>query len=341
MVDGFENNEALSSAFERIGAACDRYASGEIDREMLVSTLSDAPETVWSDKSFSSRIVELLVENDALYNSALEGEALYAELIADMLPSAFWRVKENAVLITEILIDTVIRDYGYASCCDVTAIFAHVPDIFWEDIAFVRTLVDVITKRMGAFDDLGSIDGLFPGAVFENANNVLYTVLSIFRAGQRNAIEFGMLPAAAWQDRRIILMILSNLEDALRSDRYLFTMYPAFRGSNRDYLSSFLRYTPTELKSDKEFILEFMGYEYFRDDLGALYDWIDVDMWRDKSFVTEALELDAATAVYVSDELSEDDEIKRCIIANVDLDWDLGRAPCERIPEWIKRLLDK
>ena len=84
-----------------------------------------------------------------------------------------------------------------------------------------------------------------------------------------------------------------------------------------------------------------MGYEYFKDDLDVLYNWIDVDMWRDKSFVTEALELDAASAVYVSDELSEDDEIKRCIIANVDLDWDLGRAPCERIPEWIKRLLDK
>ena len=341
MVDRLENNETLSSAVERIGAVCDRYASGEIDREMLVSALSDAPETVWSDKSSSARIVELLVENDALYNSSLDGEELYVELIAGLLPQAFWSVKKNAVVITEILIDTVIRDYGYASCCDVTAIFTRVPAMLWEDRSFALTLVDVITKRMGAFDDLGSIDDLFPEAVFENASNVLYTVLSIFRADQRNATRFGILPAAAWQDRRIILMILSNLEDALRSDRYLFTMYPTFRGSNRDYLSSSLRYAPTELKSDKEFILEFMGYEYFRDDLDALYDWIDVDMWRDKGFVTEALKVDAASALYVSNELSEDEEIRRCIIANVDLDWDLGRAPSERIPEWIKKLLEK
>ncbi len=126
------------------------------------------------------------------------------------------------------------------------------------------------------------------------------------------------------------------LEENLRSDRYHFTMYPTYRGSNRDYLETFFDHIPDKFRSDDEFVMDFLYHDYFAEEFDMLYDWMDKKLWHDKDIVLKALEVTPSAVIYIPQELSTDEEIRTYIEENIDFEWDLNGIPDEKIPQWIK-----
>lgn len=331
-------NEILGVALGEIERACEAYVSGEIDDEGLRGVLVNLPAALWNDPDSLESMLNILLEDEDLYDVSLEKKYWFSEFIVDLLPTFFWEEQSNVLRATEIIIDSIIRNYECASSADLESIFEKVPESWWDDSNFALTMVDMVVGRESGIEDLNCIDSIFPDTVFKDKHSLLYTVRSITNETQANAAEFRLFPRATWEDRELVFMILSNLDYELRSDRYLFTMYPVFRGSNTDYLESFFYYVPDKFKTDKEFALEFLSYTYFHDDLKVLFDWMDGSLWYDKDVVLKALECNVNSLLYVPRELAASEEVRTYIDENIDLEYDLGGVPNDSIPEWIKEL---
>ena len=75
--------------------------------------------------------------------------------------------------------------------------------------------------------------------------------------------QLTLFPEKSWESGTVIFEILSCLQAALENDRAWGTVYCNFRGSNKDYWEDFLNYVPDKFKSDQDFILELLEYDYF------------------------------------------------------------------------------
>ena len=331
-------NETLEAAKARIAVACEEYVSDKIDEDGVRDVLSAIPEALWADESAALSMVTILVEDDELYDKSLEEDKYFAEFICGFLPEAFWNNRDGILSVTGLIVDSLISWCSFASFSDFTDVLRFVPDCVRQDRAFLLSIIEIVAARENSLDWNGGFDDLISDSFLSDKDSLLAVVMYIMRAKQSNAADFWMVPTAAWEYQEIVFWILENFRDEYESDHYLFTMYPVFRGSVRDYLESFIQFIPDKFKSDKEFILEFLREDYFASEFDLLYDWMDKDLWYDKELVLKALESDVTSVVYVPKEMSKDKEIKNYIDENIDFDWDLSEIPEEKIPQWIKEL---
>lgn len=66
-------------------------------------------------------------------------------------------------------------------------------------------------------------------------------------------------------------------------------------------LEELINNIPNILSSNKDFILEFLDYDYFCDEFDLLYEWIDKKLWSNKEFVFDAYSKDHCSLNYVAD----------------------------------------
>lgn len=68
------------------------------------------------------------------------------------------------------------------------------------------------------------------------------------------------------------------------------------------------------LNKDKDFILELLGHYYFSDEYDVIFRWIDKELWNDKDFVLDVIEICGASYIYlkkfISEHLLNDQDIK-------------------------------
>jgi len=329
-------NEILNDIQTLVAKSCEQFVSGELDIEAFRNILSNIPETFWLDAEASLNMIQILVEDEDLYDISFQKKVSFTKFIGSFLPETFWKNRDGILRVTELIIDDLISWCSFASFSDFTDILQFVPNDIRQDRYFVLSMVEMIAERHNSLDWDGDFEDVVPSSFLRDKDSLLEVVMYIIEAKQTNAADFGLVPTAAWEYSEIIFWILSNFQDEYESDRYLFTMYPVFRGSKRDYLESFISFVPDKFKSDKEFVLEFLGYNYFSDEFDILYDWMDNELWCDKQIALRALETDVTAVVHLPQELSIDEEIKNYIEENIDFDWDLGEVSIEKIPQWIK-----
>jgi hypothetical protein len=328
----------LSEALTFIDGLCESYINGSVDEKSFRESLEMIPAELWQDENSSLSMINVLVENVDLYDISIPKHMGFAEFICGFIPDSFWSNKAGIYGLMELVANYLSLHCEYVSQSDFEAIMRHFPTELWDDRGFALRMCDIITEWAHAMEGLNCVDELLPESFFENEENVRYTVLSLCEANDFNATDFRMYPSAAWKHSEIILLILSNLEEKLEADRYHFTMYPNFRGSNRDYLEMMFEYIPQSFKTDESFILEVLEYDYFSDAFEFLYEWIDKKLVENKEFVLKVWEIDEDVIEHVSDKLSDDEDVKRYIEENIDVDWILKCFPNKKIPQWIKEL---
>ena len=331
-----DREETLEVAKASIVTACKEYVEGKIDDDGVRRVLAEIPVYLWTDPSDSVTMIQVLVEDEDMYDISLERNVCFAKFVYGFLPTAFWGSKESVIRVVELIVDDLIAWCSFAAFHDFSDVLQFVPDGIRQDRWFTLSLIEMIAEREGSIDWSGRFDSILPESFLNDKDNLLAAVMFIMRAKQSNAADFALVPTSAWQHSDIIFWILRNFQDEYESDRYLFTMYPVFRGSKREYLETFLTFIPNKFKSDKGFVMEFMDYSYFSDEFGVLYDWIDKGLWYDKKIVLKVLESDVTAVVYVPQELLTDEEVKKYIDENIDFEWDLSGVPAEKIPQWIK-----
>jgi hypothetical protein len=331
-----EQYKMLNNTQTLVAKACEQFVSGELDGEAFRNILSNIPNDFWLDAEAALSMIQILVEDEDLYDMSLQKKVSFPKFISSFLPQTFWKNRDGILRATELIIDDLISWCSFASFSDFTDILQFLPNDIRQDRYFVLSMVEMIAARQSSLDWNGDFEDVVPSSFSRDKDSLLAVVMYIMRANQSNAADFGLVPTAAWEYSEIIFWILSNFQDAYEADRYLFTMYPMFRGSKRDYLESFISFVSNKFKSDKEFVLEFLGYDYFSDEFDILYDWMDNELWCDKQIALRVLETDVTAVVHLPQELSIDEEIKNYIEENIDFDWDLGEVSTEKIPQWIK-----
>ena len=318
MENCINEQEMLDAALETIEGFCKSYANKEMDQEAFCKALAEIPECLWTGKDSSLAMITALVENDDLYEFFQDKCESTPSVIGAMLPRIFWNNKENVLGAIELLIEILFRDFEYANCYEIECIFKNIPQEFWQDRVFALSVVDIISKWARGIEDLGSIDELIPSIVFDAPDKVDYTIISLAQSNNFDATNFYLYPTAAWGRTESIFLMLGYLVDALDGDSY--NMYPTYRGSTQDYLESFLSNVPARFKKDKDFVLEFLGYDALSDGFEALYNWMDKSLWADKEVVMTILDNDFDLLERVSEELMEDEEFKQYLKENFDLD---------------------
>ena len=296
----------LECVIEAITEASGQFVEKEIDFDALKKLFSDIPEAQWKDSAAMKKMVEIPLYDEDIYDIALDMNLNISEFVCELMPKNFWENGESIVSILE-LICTYNSEYPeYVSISDFEAVLNHVTDEMWKDKKLATKLVDKVTEWARRIDDLNCVDELIPKSFFEDEYEALYVVRGLCN-DDMNADNFCLFPSAAWQYQSVIIWILSNLEDELSGGG--FTMYPVFRGSKEEYISSFIEYIPDRFKSDKSFVLELLGYSYFSEAFGLIYDWIDPSLWSDGEFVSSVIkDVDSDAITRASEALFEDEE---------------------------------
>lgn len=336
-----ENKETiLANALSTINEACTHCLNEDIDISELKATILNLPKELWLDNECSYSLVDALLENSDLYDVSLEEDLFFTDFLCDLIPNEFWSDPDRAITAMDIIISTLPEICEYASVSDCKAVIKCFPSEYLQNKNFMLGVLDVIIDNARIIDDLNCIDKFVPSNFFDDAHSLRYIVSSICNASEQNATDFWLFPSAAWENKEAIFMILSNLQDQFESDSYLFTMYPTFSSNKRQYIEYMLDYTHEKFKCDKDFVLEFLEYNYFSEYFDVLYNWMDEALWHDKEVVMASLEVDHTVVQYIPNEFSTDEEIRNYIYENVDMKWDLGSVSKDKIPEWIKELFD-
>ncbi len=317
------DSSKLESVIEGITVACKRFVSKEIDFDGLREVFFGVPESLWSDGNAMSKIIEIPLYDDDIYDMAIDMNLNISDFVCELIPQSVWDDKDSIVAILDLLCDYHSECSECVGTSDFEAVFNHVTEEMWEDRPFAIKLVDKVTEWARGIYDLNCVDELIPSSFFKDEYDSCYVISSLCSANNMNAAEFYLFPAAAWQYPKAIIWILSNLEDELSGGG--FTMYPVFGGSKRDYISSLIEYISDSFKSDKDFILEFLEHSYFSDAFDLIYDWIDQSLWADSEFAAAVLcDIDSDAFDRVPNELLEDEDFIAALEDSFDI-YELGR----------------
>ena len=317
----------LELNIKKITEACDRFVKEEIDFEGLKSVFSSIPDELWLDSDAACRMMEIPFCNEDIYYISIDNMNLnISEFVCNLIPEHFWNNKDGILAILDLIYEYTSECTEYVSASDFEAVLDHVTEKMWEDRRFAIELVTKVTERARFIEDLGCVDELIPESFFKDEHDALYVVRQLCDADNRNADDFCIFPEAAWQYPKVILWILSNLEDELLGQSFRFTMYPTFIGSKEEYIASLIEYISDALKSDKSFILELLGYDYFGDAFDLIYDWIDQSLWADKEFVISLIrDVDSDIIKRADEELFKDENFMNAL----DEIYDLYEWGCE------------
>jgi hypothetical protein len=256
--------------------------------------------------------------------------------VCQLLPNSFWENRENILGAAEIIADYMAEFCEGVSRYDIEPVFDHITPELWEDNRFASAAANLVFERAYSMDDLNCISDLIPESVWKNENELCWVVRCIYNEDERNMGYLSLFPEKSWESAEVIFEILSCLQFALENDRSWGTVYCNFRDGIENYFDGFLAYVPEKFKSDKDFILNLLDYDYFADGFAQVYDWIDQSLWSDKEFVMEVLEKDCGAVIYVPDALATDEEFRTYIDENIELKWIEREYSQDEIPQWIK-----
>jgi hypothetical protein len=326
----------MEELLQRIIDACAAYYLEELDDAGFQKVVNEIPEKVWQDKDAALAIVKELVENEDLYEVSLKKRELFAEFVCSLLPQSVREKPDYILGIAEIIAEFMgTFDEGLSSG-DLKKVFSSMPHTPWEDEAFAIAAANMVIDRAYAMYDMNCISEVIPESVWQNEDELVWVVRRLYNEDERNMAHLSLFPRKSWESKKVIFEILSCLQSALENDRAWGTVYCNFRGDNESYFDGFLYYLPDKFKSDKDFILELLGYEYFFDGFSQVYDWIDQNLWLDKDFVLKVLEMDTSAVMKVPDQLAADEEFRVYVEENIDLEDIVQSVSEEKLPQWIK-----
>ena len=328
----------MEELLEKLEAACAAYYSKELDDVGFQNVIDTIPAELWQEKESALTIVKSLVENEDLYEVSFDTPWIYSEFICRMLPRSIFENPDYVLGIAEIIYDFFGEFDEGPSGGDMGKVFSFAPQTVWEDDEFANDAANFVIDRIHTFFDLCCISDVIPDSVWKNENELSWLVRRLYNVDERNMSNLSLFPEMCWESATVIFEILSCLQEALENDRAWGTVYCNFRGSNEVYLEDFLSYVPDKFKTDKDFIQELLGYDYFSEAFHSVYEWMDQAIWSDKEFVLEVLEKDVQAVIKVSEQLATDPEFRAYIDENIDFEWDLMGIPQEKIPQWIKDL---
>ena len=316
--------------------ACAAYYSKKIDDAGFQQVIDEIPAQVWQEKGSALEVVKALVENEDLYEVSLDKPLLFAEFIGRLLPQNLFEKPDYVLGVAEIIYDFFSEFDEGPSCYDVDKVFSFAPQTIWDDERFANDAANFVIDRAYLFSDLGCISEVIPNSVWKNEDELVWLVRRLYNEDERNMNQLTLFPEKSWESGTVIFEILSCLQAALENDRAWGTVYCNFRGSNEDYLEDFLSYIPDKFKSDKDFILELLEYDYFFDGFHQIYEWIDQSLWSDKEFVKMVLGFDSSAVIKVTDQLAADEEFRAYVEEYIDMDDIDPDIPEEKLPQWIK-----
>ena len=326
----------MEELLQRIIDACAAYYLDELDDAGFQKVINEIPEKVWQDKDDALAIVKELVENEDLYEVSLNKPLLFAEFICRLLPQGFFEKPDYVLGVAEIIYDFFSEFDEGPSCYDVDKVFSFAPQTIWGDERFANDAANFVIDRAYSMYDLSCISEIIPESVWKNEDELVWVVRRLYNEDERNMANLSLFPRKCWESARVIFEILSCLQDALENDRGWGTVYCNFRGDNESYFDGFLYYVPDKFKSDKDFILELLEYDYFFDGFHQVYDWIDQSLWSDKEFVMMVLGFDSSAVIKVTDQLAADEEFRAYVEEYIDMDDIDPDIPEEKLPQWIK-----
>ncbi len=326
----------MEELLQKIIDACAAYYLEELDDAGFQKIINEIPAEVWQDKDTALAIVKELVENEDLYEVSLKKRKLFAEFVCSILPQSVREKPDYIFGIAEIIADFMgAFDEGLSSS-DLEKVFSSMPHTPWEDEQFATAAANMVIDRAISMYDMNCISEVIPESVWKNENELVWLVRRLYNEDERNMANLSLFPRKSWESAKVILEILSCLQAAIENDRAWGTVYCNFRGDNESYFDGFLYYVADKFKSDKDFILELLDYDYFSDGFHSVYEWMDQTIWSDKEFVLKVLEKDSQAVLKVSDTVATDPEFRAYVEENIDFAWDLGNVPQEKIPQWIK-----
>ena len=326
----------MEELLQRIEEACAAYYSEELDDAGFQQVIDEIPAEVWQKKDSALEVVKTLVENEDLYEVSLEKPGIFAEFICRLLPQVFFENPDYVLGTAEIIADFMATFDEGLSCYDVDKVFSFMPQKLWEDDQFATAAANIVIDRAYSMYDLNCISEVIPELVWKNEDELVWLVRRLYNEDERNMANLSLFPQKSWESSKVIFEILSCLRDALENDRAWGTVYGNFRGDNESYLDGFLYYVPEKFKSDKDFILELLEYDYFSNGFSQVYDWIDQSLWSDKKFVLEVLELDAVALIKVTNQLAADEELRAYVEENINVNYIARGIPKENLPQWIR-----
>ena len=326
----------MEELLQRIIDACAAYYLEELDDAGFQKVVNEIPEKVWQDKDAALAIVKELVENEDLYEVSLKKRELFAEFVCSLLPQSVRETPDDILGVAAIIAEFMgTFDEGLSSGA-LKKVFSSMPHTPWEDEAFAIAAANMVIDRAYAMYDMNCISEVIPESVWQNEDELVWVVRRLYNEDERNMAHLSLFPRKSWESKKVIFEILSCLQSALENDRAWGTVYCNFRGDNESYFDGFLYYLPDKFKSDKDFILELLGYEYFFDGFSQVYDWIDQNLWLDKEFVLKVLEMDTSAVMKVPDQLAVDEEFRVYVEENIDLEDIVQSVLEEKLPQWIK-----
>ena len=326
----------MENILNKINSSCGSYLLGELDDQGFLDVLSEIPKELWQDSKSALLIVKELSDNEDLYELSMRKDIEYSEFLCGILPENFWENGDNILGAAKIISDAMLEYCDFTSAYDIEPVFAHISQEMWEDKGFAVAAANIVIERANIMEDLNGISSLIPESVWKDENDLCWVVLRICNEDERNMQDLSLFPEKCWESAKVILQILSCLQDALENDRSRGTMYPNFRGSNKEYLEDFLTLVPDKFKSDSEFIYGFLEFDYFVDDFNVVYEWMDQSVWEDKDVVLKALESDCTAIIRIPEQIANNEDISEYIEENIDFEWDLQHIPQDKIPRWIK-----
>jgi hypothetical protein len=326
----------MEELLNKLDGACTQYLNGELDDAGFRAVIDEIPAELWQDKQSAMTIVKALVENEDLYDASVEKRMCFAGFICNLLPRTVREKPDYILGIAEIIADFMGEFDEGLSTGDLDAVFSSAPQTLWEDEHFAMAAANLVIDNAYSMYDLNCISEIIPETVWKSEDELVWLVRRLYNEDERNMANLSLFPQKAWESAKVIFEILSCLQFALENDRAWGTVYCNFRGYNESYFDGFLYYLPDKFKSDKDFILELLGYEYFFDGFSQVYDWIDQNLWLDKEFVLKVLEMDTSAVMKVPDQLAADEEFRVYVEENIDLEDIVQSVLEEKLPQWIK-----
>jgi hypothetical protein len=215
------------------------------------------------------------------------------------IPEALWKDEVASHKIVQALVDYKIWEWDIP-------ITDFIPSFFWNNKVNAEAAMKIILSS-----NRSDIYGIFPSHLRTDRDSVMAAVSSDWR-------ELDGLSETFTSDADVVYAAFENMIQEIESTR---ENYPRAMIEPRSFLESLLGYVSKSLKSNKAFVLAILkdnlAYSNeFCDECDLLYDWINPQLWSDKEFVMQVLEIDCTALEWVSEDLKASEEFNEFLEEN-------------------------
>ena len=256
-------------------------------------------KTMNINEELNGKLKEIINELEEVFSE--EGDCTE---IFENIPEELWRDRYCSLSLIGTIFENASYFDGYYAPCE------FIPDYFWDDfnnaIAAIRYIGDDSSKF--------NINEIFPNRFFS-----VKVLLKEIVEYNYDGLYYASKELKA--DSLIILAALYSLEEKIElRNEECSCNWNLLPFEAREELEELFKLVSDTLKSNKEFILEFLEHDYFIDEFDVLYKWIDKELWKDQDFVIEVLNIDINAVEYIDDSLISNEEFVEKVVEETDLD---------------------